>query len=152
VSPFEILIKELGNKLGTSLSPDQRQSCLLNFSELELAVQIDLDTNADQILLGCELGILPPGSYREQMFRKALRTNAFTEIRLGILAYSEKKNALVLFKFLPLESINADQLFQKLQDFIEHVLVWRDSLKQGTLPTIEEEQPPSKSGMYGLTR
>jgi len=150
MDPYENLIKELSDYLGIIITPDHRQSCLLRFPEHDIALQIDLDTNADQILIGCEIGNVPPGIYRERIFRTALRTNALTNTRIGTLAYSERKQTLILFKFLILNALTGEILYQHLQDFVEHATIWKESLKNGMVPLLEESASSSGSGMFGL--
>ena len=44
-----------------SLHVDAHQCCLITFPQDELAIQIDLDANADKILIGTQLGRITTG-------------------------------------------------------------------------------------------
>lgn len=137
MQPFENLIRELGNVLGAPLHVDARQSCLLNFPAENIHVQIDLDSDPDRILIGTQLGQLLPGSYREQMLFLAMQVNGRLNILPGILAYSEKNDTLILFEFLPLAFLTAQQLEQFLQIFIEHAKIWVEAIRIGEIPFFE---------------
>ncbi|MCB1181012.1 MAG: CesT family type III secretion system chaperone [Chlamydiia bacterium] len=147
--PFEDLIRELGEKIGTPLHVDPHQSCLLEFSPF-LHVQIDLDSSADKILLGTQLGNLLPGPYRENILRLGMIVNGMMKIHQGIVAYSEKNDSLVLFAYLPIATTTADILFDFLAEFLEHAHIWEEALRRGEIPKIEEET--KSSGFFGLKK
>lgn len=153
MNPFETLIQELGQAMGISLHPDTHESCLIHFSASKISIQIDLDTSAEQILIGTQLGILESGSYRESVFMQAMRVNGTSKLPRGILAFSEKNNSLVLFQFLKLAFFNGEKLHDFLQLFHQHALAWKEALEQKTIPEIAEEQPLSANDpMFGLNR
>lgn len=138
MNPFETLIHELGGQMGAILHPDSHQSCLIHFTRFNINVQIDLDSSGDQILIGCELGDVPLGAFRERVFLQALRVNGLTDGPRGTLAFSEKKNQLILFYYLSLSTTSGVKLYNFLKIFTEHAQAWRVALERGELPTIEE--------------
>lgn len=148
MTPFEELLKELGNKMGLNLKPDMRGSCLLNFAQ-GLAVQIDLYGDGDQILIGCELEQLPLGAYREKIFLQALRFNGSSGLPQGIFAFSKKNSSLVLFQTFPLLSMTGEFLFQFLKHFVTIAAAWKEALHRGEIPVVEETFARG-SGMFGL--
>lgn len=150
MTPFEDLIREMGNIMGIDLQPDSHFSCLLAFPADQLSVQIDLDSSGDQILVGTQLGNVPPGPYREQIFRQAMRVNGGSLTPRGILAFSEKNNTLVLFQFLSLASLTGEKLHVFVQIFREHALIWKEALGRGDVPRIEEDVQASGGSMFGL--
>lgn len=150
MTPFEDLIHSLSPLLGIPLEPDAHQSCLIVFPNEHLSCQIDLDINADRILIGSELGQIPPGSYREKIFLHALIANGASRIPRGILAFSEKNDSLVLYQFLDIAPLTGDKLFQFLTLYLEQARTWQHALERGDIPPLPEITPPSGSGMYGL--
>src|SRR5215211_4254779 len=112
MTPFEDLIQGLSFLMEVTLHVDSHQSCLLHFPLDEVAVQIDLDNNADRILLGAQLGRVTPGPYRLHIFTQAMRTNGTSTTPRGILSFSEKNDALVLYQFLNLSTLNREKLYQ----------------------------------------
>lgn len=140
MTPFENLIQELGPLMGAPLHPDSHQSCLISFPEDDLSIQIDLDTNADKILVGTQLGRITPGSYREKIFLQAMRFNGTTYASRGILAFSEKNDSLIYFQYLPLLPLTGDRLFQFLQTFRITAKLWKRAVARGEIPTLEEKR------------
>lgn len=149
MQPYEQLIQGLGALIGVDLQADMRQSCRIEFPNDDVVAQIDLDTRGDRILVGSNLFTLVPGSYREQIFMRALRVNALPRIPRGYLAFSEKSDALVLFQYLDLASTDPEKLYDFLKLFVDHARLWREALNKGDLPKLEEGHSGS-SGMLGL--
>lgn len=151
MNPFEILIRDLGSAMGLDLNADNHLSCRIFFSEEDPTIQIDLDTNADRILIGSELGPLTAGIYRERIFTQALMANGTAQSPRGILAFSERNDTLFLFQFLKMESLTGEKLYRFLQQFLEHARVWKTAVARGDIPQIEEAAHKSSgSGMFGL--
>lgn len=137
MNPFEDLLKELGSKIGTSLTADRNQSCRLEIEE-GFYVQIDLDSSGERILIGCNLGRLRQGSYRNALIKQAMRTNSAALTPRGILAYSKRNDSLILFQYFTLVYCNAETLYEFIQLFIAHARIWYDSLLREEIPQIEE--------------
>lgn len=153
MTPFEELLKELGNYLGITLQADSNQSCRLAFFDSTLFVQIDLTSGADQILVGCELGELQPGPYREKILTQALIVNGVNDLQGGALAYSEKKSQLVLFQFLSLIDLTGEKLYHFLQLFTEQALQWVEAIKRGEVLSLEESSVSTTlESPFGLKR
>ncbi|MFC2049057.1 CesT family type III secretion system chaperone [Chlamydiota bacterium] len=150
MNPFEDLIRELGAVMDIPLHVDNHQACLLTFREDELAIQIDLDTNADRILIGSQLGRITPGVYRERVFTQALRANGTASTPRGILAFSEKNDTLVLFQFLEIAWLTGEKLHEFLLLFREHASIWKRALAAGDIPTVVAESTAKGSSMFGL--
>lgn len=150
MNPFEELIRELSTSMETTLHPDSHQSCLITFPQDQIAVQIDLDTNADRILVGSQLGRITPGPYRESLFIQALKANGASRVPRGILAFSEKNDTLVLFHYFHLGRLTGEKLYQFLQLFCEQIKIWKQALSTGNIPIIQEEASAKGSGMFGL--
>jgi len=150
MNPFEELIRELSFHMEVNLYPDMHQSCLITFPQDELSIQIDLDANADQILVGTQLGRITPGPYRERVFTQTLKSNSRSQIPRGIFAFSEKNDALVLFQFLKIDKLNGEKLHAFLQRFREQAKPWKKALATGDIPIQEETAANEGSGMFGL--
>lgn len=151
MNPYEDLIHALGSLMGTTLNADQHQSCLIHYPDGQVSVQIDLDTNADQILIGSQLGEISVGAYREKVLLQAMRVNGCSLNPRGFLAYSEKNNTLVLYQFFPLAYLTATDLNHFLLLFTEHARIWKGSIEVGEIPRIEEDEHPSAGDkMFGL--
>lgn len=140
MTPFENLIQELGPLMGASLHPDSHQSCLIAFPEDDLSIQIDLDTNADKILIGTQLGRITPGSYRGKIFLQAMRFNGTTYASQGILAFSEKNDSLIFFQYLSLLPLTGEKLHQFLHTFRTTAKLWKKAITWGEIPLIADKR------------
>jgi len=148
VTPFEDLLRELGTLLETNLQPDSHASCCLVFGD-DVKVQIDLDGTGERILMGSTVGSIPPGIYREKILRQALLINGQEMQPKGTLAFSEKNDSLVLFQFYILAKLSGERLYPLLLAFAEEVRKWKEALKRGEVPALEDEAL-TKSGFMGL--
>ena len=150
MNPFEDLMRQLSTRLEVPLQPDVHQAYRIHFPQEEITVQIDLDTDADKIIVGSQLGRITPGTYRERIFTQALRANGTSLSPRGILAFSEKNDTLVLFQFLKIEKLTGEKLHAFLQSFRDYAKIWKSALMSGDIPTIQEEPGTRGSGMFGL--
>lgn len=147
--PFEQIIRELGDRMGLNLKPDNHQSCNIVFED-GANIQIDLHSSADKVLMGSQLERLTPGPYRERIFTQALKVNGAAKMPQGILAFSEKNDTLVLFQFITIATLNGEKLFHALNIFLTQVRMWTEALQRGEVPTLEEDAGHRGSGFYGL--
>lgn len=132
---FSELLYDLGREIGEALYPDSNRICQLNYHG-QLHVQIEYFEPKQQLLIASFLCEIPPGKYREMLFKEALKTNDKYP-RIGTLAYSERNNQLVLFAFLPTPSLNGRQLFHFIEQFIPKAMGWKEAVERGRpLPTI----------------
>lgn len=87
---FGSLLQELGKVLEIpDLHPDRNNSCQIVLKN-GLNLQIELDRSGQFLIFGADLGVVPPGRYRENLFREALKANDMPHPIHGILAYSKK--------------------------------------------------------------
>lgn len=149
MTAYDDLLIQLSGFLGANLRADENQSCLLQFKD-DVAIQIDLDSNADMILVASTVGHLFPGRYRENVFAQAMRVNGLSRMPRGVLSFSEKKEVLVLFEFLYLATLNGEKLWNFLQLFHQHALAWKAALTRGEIPQLQEDESTTGSGMFGL--
>lgn len=152
VDVYTAILQELGKNLGVELHSDQNNSCLLKLKE-GVKLQIELDRTGEALILGSDLGEVPAGSYRENLFREALRANGMANPRYGTLAYSQQKDHLVLFASLPLKDLTGDKVFAFLSPFAIKAKVWKDAIERGEVPVIQASGSGGiPSGLFGLTK
>lgn len=136
MDPFEDLIEAFGKRLNIVLKPDALRSIRLRIMD-DFFVQIEQDNTAKNILLGCQLGEIPPGSYRKNLFEQALVLNGLGTEPKGTLAFSKKKESLILFQFFPINNLEPEQFYQYFRLFIGHAKIWIASIREGVVPQIE---------------
>lgn len=146
---FGQILHELGQLLKLKdLHADSNNSCLIKFKN-GLQVQIEPDRRGDCLILGCDIGVIPPGRYRENIFREALKANGFTPPKAFHFAYSRKSDKLVLMAFLLLRHINGQKVYEQLLILIKQGESWKEALTRGEVPSHLETQQQS-SGIFGL--
>ncbi len=144
---FDNLLEELGKTIGIpTLHPDNNNSCLITFPN-GLQMQLEMDSQALNILLGCDLGSIPQGRYRENVFREALKNNGLPAAR-AILAFSEKTEHMVLFEYINTKDLTGEKIADEIAPFTEKALQWKSALEHGDIPSSSNVY--TSSGMFGL--
>lgn len=144
------LLEELGRALQiTDLHPDRNNSCLIRLKN-GLQLQVEIHPKTESLLLGCDLGDLPPGRFRVDLFREALRANGLPYPQHGILAYSQKSDHLILFEFLPLKDLTGDKIADEVTPFAEKALLWKNGIANNEVPVVTFAGARPSMGMFGL--
>lgn len=145
------LLQELAKALKiAALSPDSNNSCLVKLAS-GLQIQIELDRTGEFLILGSDLGEVPPGKYRENLFKEALKANDADHPIHGILAFSKKTEHLVLFEKISIKDLNGAAIAEEIAPFAEKGLMWENAIKRGEIPVITGIRTSDKaSGMFGL--
>ena len=148
---FGTILQELSKALNIpNLQPDRNSSCLIRLKD-GLEIQLELDRMGLFLIVGADLGSLPPGKYRENLFREALKANGLPYPWNGILAYSKKTDHLVIYDQLNVKNLTGEKVATFLSSFTAKAKVWKDALSREELPAIDQgytSQP--SSGMFGL--
>lgn len=148
---FGLILQELGTALKIGgLKPDANNSCLIKFPQI--SIQLELDSGAQNLILCSNFPQIPPGKYRENVFREALKANGLPYPHAGDFAYSKQADHLVLMKSIPLKELTGEKVFQILTPFMQRAIDWNESLSRGEIPSIQIASSGIKtsSGMFGL--
>lgn len=147
---FGSLLQELGKILDIpDLHSDRNNSCQI-LMRSGLTLQLELDRSGQFLILGADLGIVPPGKYRENLFREALKANNMPYPLHGILAYSKKNERLVLFEKLRSQEITGEIIAAEIIPFSEKAIIWQEALKRGDVPIANHTSSSHSAGMFGL--
>lgn len=142
INPFEELLDELGKEYDVPLHLDKMSACTLNIND-EFHIQLECDAYQEKILIATFICDLPPGKFRENILRDALKSNDPFP-KNGTLAYSDRNNKLALFSHLRLASINGYKLSEFLKLFLEKASEWRIGVETGqTTSLIPQNLKPS---------
>lgn len=147
-----VMLQEMGTIMEIpDLQPDRNSSCLIKLKN-GLKIQLELDKSGQFIILGADLGTVPPGKYRENLFREALKANDMPYPNHGTLAYSRKSDRLVLFEHLNIKDLNGEKVAVEISPFSEKALIWKDALQRGDVPVLNQSymSQGSGGGMFGL--
>jgi hypothetical protein len=148
IDRFQEVLNQLSLLLDTPLYPDKKGACKLKVNE-NLYVQIEFQPEKQRLLLMSFICEIPPGKFRENVFKHALKTH-YPMPDGGILSYSEKNNQLCLFDFLSLEYISGQKILEALYPFITKAQTWRSSVESGQTAVLAPQAKPVTSGIFGL--
>lgn len=151
---FGHLLEELGKEIGiTGLEPDSNNACVIKFPN-KVVVQIEIDRTRTFLILATELGVIPPGKYRENVFKEALISNGQNPPRNGDFSFSPKKDLLVLMQYLSLNDLKGDKVAQELIPFIEKAKSWKEALLRGDVPMAKTIRTGASSGggLFGIIK
>lgn len=127
---FADLMAELGELIGDNLKPDLNQVVALEVNE-NLRVQIEMDSTGEYVLICCYVCELPPGKFRENILKDALKANFHHDRHPEILAYVTGENALVMFRNVPTQDLKGDEFYEHLALFTERAERWKNAIESG---------------------
>jgi|JI9StandDraft_1071089.scaffolds.fasta_scaffold07366_4 hypothetical protein len=141
---FSDLIHEFGELLGESFTPYQNRMIRFLINE-NLRVQIEMDLMGEFVMLACFITEIPPGRFRENVLRDALKANFLLDEHWSTLCYEGKENHLVLFFKIPAHGLTGQKLLDQLLPFVARAGLWRDAIDNGhTAPIGKGEIPEAK--------
>ncbi|KAF3363188.1 putative type III secretion chaperone SycE [Chlamydiales bacterium STE3] len=147
---FGSLLQELGKVMRIPyLQPDKNNSCLIKFPNGP-SVQIELDRSEAFLLLGCDLGEVARGRYRENVFREALISNGMPQPRFGDFAYSQRTDHLILTLSFPVKNLTGEKIASALTPFVEKAKSWIGAISKNDIPSRYGTLSSRGSGMFGL--
>jgi hypothetical protein len=144
---FAQLLSDLGALLDTPLAPDKRGACRLNIEDT-LHVQLESDANRERLLLWCFIAEIPPGKFRENVLRDALKSNADTST--GTFGFSERNNQLLLFSYLNFSSLHAKAMLEFLHVFIAKAHAWQQAIATGQTYSLLPENTQKSLSPFDL--
>jgi len=126
---FEEFLKELGRQIDVPLHPDTRRICRINVNQA-LHVQLEYDEGKERVLFATFLCDIPPGKFREEVFKEALKANGVFP-RAGTLGFSDRNNKMALFDSLSIHERVGEKTTAFLFSFIETARQWKEAIEGG---------------------
>jgi hypothetical protein len=153
MSIFDQLLEDLSKEMNVSLKEDDHHTCLINFED-KIKVQVELDTTQENLIIGAVIGELAPGKYRESVLKEALKENGQLPPKIGIFAYSPKKNALVFFNKFSIQDLDTKNLLVLINEFKNKALTWKETIDQGNVPfsSSGSEAQNNKGSIFDIKR
>lgn len=139
---FESLLEETSQAMGVPMKSNANDTCVFSAPN-GMKIQMEVDEEETQFLILAEIGQVPIGKYRENLFKDALIANANPPPRVGRFAYSEQSEMLLMFEHLSVKNLNGQKISDYLQPFIEKAHKWQQALLRGETPHIEAESTPA---------
>lgn len=124
---FESILEDLGKDFSISLKPDTLNSCTLKIDK-KLLVQIKIDKTNTFLLIATEIEEIPPGKFRENIFTFTLLANNKIP-RVGNFGFNDKNSKLILFEYIPLDTLKKENLKNTLASFIEKAFLWKNAIE-----------------------
>ncbi|MCB1082330.1 MAG: CesT family type III secretion system chaperone [Chlamydiia bacterium] len=132
---FQELLWDLGELIELPLHIDSNRACNLLLDE-SLEMQLQMDERDENVLVCAFLADVPPGRFRENVMKDALKVNSDYH-PFGTLAFIEKKNLLILQQYLPVETLNGEKLLAHLETFLEEAVEWKKAISSGATAPIK---------------
>lgn len=146
-SQFGAILKMFETFFKCPLEPDTNDSCLIKVGQ-SLSIQVELDRYG-QLLIGCRLGVLAAGRYRETLIRETLKSNESTLPSTGVFAFSPKSHQLILFLKTDPNSLTIHDISTLMPPFISKAKQWAQAIAKGETPTVAPATN-APSGLFGL--
>ena len=130
MSRLDKILHELSDALDAPLHADEQNVCRIEINEL-IQIQLEIDRYEEHLFLICDIAPIPPGSYREPLFKSVLRANHGAYQQFGILSFVPKHNYLMLHLKQPIGSLDIDELIQTMVHFTNKAHKWRLAIQEG---------------------
>jgi hypothetical protein len=146
IGQFEELLQALSKVFAIDLHIDRHNACSIQIQP-HLIIQLQLDTSQENLWIFSKLIDTPPGKFRENILKEALKANALPDPRAGTLAYLAATNQLALFQTYPLSILNGERLGGLIGSFLELADSWRKAILSGQSSPPSQETKPSPFGL-----
>ncbi len=151
---FGTLVEELGKVLKIKLSADSNGCCMIRYKS---GIEVCLEPTADgrNVMIAIEVCEIPPGRFRENILREALKANGLPLPRKGVFAFSKKKDTLILYDQLLVEELTGEKLMDFLIPIQQKAEMWKAAISNGEVPSFSANEltfgrKSAGSGMLGL--
>lgn len=140
---FEELLEELGKVFHLKLHVDKHLACSILIPPL--IIQLQPDAGQEKLYLFSKIIELPPGKFRENILKDALKANSALDPRAGVLGYIAATNHLTLHQIYPFSILNGERLANFFGAFFEMGESWQKAIASGqSAPTgaLPSSKPP----------
>jgi len=131
IDRFEDILQGLGQEFDLPLHTDKHHACAIRV-KAGLIVQLEKDPAQERLLIASQVVEVPPGKFRENVLKEALKANGLPDPRVGVFAYIAKINQLVLFQYYPFDILTPQRLAGLLGPFIQTAEKWREAIEAGS--------------------
>lgn len=131
IDRFDEILQSLGKVFDLDLRSDRNNACAIQIRQ-GLIVQLQSDPAMEKLLICSKVVEIPPGKFRENVLKEALKMNARPDPIVGIFSYIAKINQLVLFQQYPFDILTGERLAGLLGPFIQTAEKWRAAILSGS--------------------
>jgi hypothetical protein len=142
---FNEILLALGEEFDLTLQADRHHACAIQIKQ-GLVVQLESDSAQEKLLIASQIIEVPPGKFRENVLKEALKMNALPDPLIGTFSYIAKINQLVLFQYYPFDILTAKRLAGLLGSFVQTAEKWKAAIASGNSAP-PPEHPSLPGGM-----
>jgi len=147
IDRFEEILQLFGQSLNLPLESDRNHACAIQIKQ-GLIVQLQSDPSQTKLLIGCKIIEVPPGKFRENVLKEALKANGLPDPRVGIFAYIAAINNLFLFQEYPFDILTTgERVASLISPFIKTATEWRVAIQAGDPGPRSEAKLPGPMGL-----
>lgn len=137
IGRFEELLHQLSAVFDLKLHVDREHACSIQVHP-HLILQLQLDASQENLWIFAEIAETPPGKFRENILKEALKANALPDPMPGVFGYILSTNQLAQFQKYPLSILNGERLGQLIGAFLEMAEVWQKAIVGGQSAPLEK--------------
>jgi hypothetical protein len=131
IDRFEGILQLFGEALNLPLQSDKNNACAIQIKQ-GLTVQLQSDPSQTRLLIGCKIVEIPPGKFRENVLKEALKANGLPDPRVGTFAYIAAINTLFLFQEYPFDLLTTgERIAGLISAFLKTATDWRNAIDAG---------------------
>jgi len=143
---FRQILYDFGDLVAEELYIDDQGVCRLFLNE-KFPLQLELDQSEEMLIMISSIAEVPPGKFREQVMKEAMKENELMRGKDGVLGYVLQRNMLTFHYQYPLEQVTGTFLADLLETLIPKIEAWYDALARGSAgpnpqTPIPKDKPP----------
>ncbi len=127
---FEELLQALSKVFHLPLHIDRANACSIRLHG-DLVIQLQPDMTQEYLWIFAKLIEIPPGKFRENVLKEALKANALPDPRAALFAYMSAANHLVLFQKYPFKILTGERLAGLIGSLLETADQWKKAIASG---------------------
>jgi len=136
---FQELLWDLGELIEVPLHADKNNACKLILDQ-KLTLQLEMDQYDQKLLITSFISELPPGKFREDILKNALKVNGMRH-SFGVFSYIESNNFLILHQYFHVDNLSREKLAEYLESLIQEAEEWRSAISNGHSSPNKYEHP-----------
>ena len=145
---LEHILDEIGESIGVSLQANDNNTCYVSIPG-GCDIQMEILEDGENFLLIAEIGSIPLGKYREDIFKESLRFNGMPQPQVGFFAYSETDDTLNLLEIFPLKGLTGNRVSEIIPAFTNKAMVWKEAIQRGEIPQMTAETLSAAASQAG---
>jgi hypothetical protein len=132
---YKVIINEL-NALWGAEPIENMENTFVVTTNNGMQIFIELYGEPEYMLIGCNICELPENVTRSLWLKEALRWNGDRNSGEGVFSYNSDSGMLALHLFMQLDTLDAQQLNEKIWLIDDKAKIWSDAFQSGHPPIL----------------